>query len=475
MIEQSLVRRNKPKNKLRRLLLAALSVGTLAGLGACSDSSAYAHGPNGHGPNGHKHSHGIAGKTDAKTRFASTVAASDADNASQTGERELQWFKGNIHTHSLWSDGDDFPEMISGWYRDQGYNFLAISDHNTMQTGLRWMKQADVLKRGGKDVISKYEARFGKDWVETRGEAGSPEAEVRLKPFDEYRYLLEQSDKFILIPGEEVSDSFEGKPLHMNATNLGETLRPVGGSSMREAIENNIRQVLEQEKKLGREILMHLNHPNFHYAVTYEDLAHAVGEKFFEVFNGHPSVNQLGDEKNPGLERMWDLINHIRVNKLGYPPIFGLSTDDTHNYHGKGGSRPGRGWIMVRSRYLTPEHLIRAVEAGDFYSSSGVTLSDVKWNPQDNRLHIQIEGKPGVTYKTEFIVIDKDAEIESVSRVASTSTELTSSYQLNPGEVVVRALITSSEKPVDPVWDEQLQQAWSQPFVHSDVVKDLVK
>lgn len=22
------------------------------------------------------------------------------------------WFKGNTHTHSLWSDGNDFPEMI---------------------------------------------------------------------------------------------------------------------------------------------------------------------------------------------------------------------------------------------------------------------------------------------------------------------------------------------------------------------------
>lgn len=29
-----------------------------------------------------------------------------------------RWWKGNLHTHSLWSDGDDFPEMIACWYRD---------------------------------------------------------------------------------------------------------------------------------------------------------------------------------------------------------------------------------------------------------------------------------------------------------------------------------------------------------------------
>ena len=30
---------------------------------------------------------------------------------------EARWFKGNLHTHSLWSDGDDYPEMIADWYK----------------------------------------------------------------------------------------------------------------------------------------------------------------------------------------------------------------------------------------------------------------------------------------------------------------------------------------------------------------------
>ena len=39
---------------------------------------------------------------------------------------EPRWWKGNIHTHSLWSDGNDFPEMISEWYRTHDYNFPRI-------------------------------------------------------------------------------------------------------------------------------------------------------------------------------------------------------------------------------------------------------------------------------------------------------------------------------------------------------------
>ena len=42
-----------------------------------------------------------------------------------------QWYKGNLHTHSLWSDGDAFPEMAAGWYKSHGYHFV-----NSVDTGL---------------------------------------------------------------------------------------------------------------------------------------------------------------------------------------------------------------------------------------------------------------------------------------------------------------------------------------------------
>src|SRR5207248_5112732 len=31
-------------------------------------------------------------------------------------EGTLRWFKGNVHTHTLWSDGDDYPEMVALWF-----------------------------------------------------------------------------------------------------------------------------------------------------------------------------------------------------------------------------------------------------------------------------------------------------------------------------------------------------------------------
>jgi hypothetical protein len=189
-----------------------------------------------------------------------------------------------------------------------------------------------------------------------------------------------------------------------------------------------------------------------------------MSERFFEVYNGHPGVNHLGNAKNPGIERMWDLANHLRVNKLGGSVLYGVGTDDSHEYFGKEGSRPGRGWVMVRSKFLTPEHLIRAMKAGDFYASSGTNLKDVHWDPASKTLSVQIDPQEGVSYWTEYLVTTLDAQPEDIGRPALATQELSSSYRLKEGETIVRAVITSSIAPVDPVWDEQKQQAWTQPF-----------
>jgi hypothetical protein len=389
--------------------------------------------------------------------------AQEATESIPEAKAAPQWWKGNLHTHSLWSDGNDFPEMISDWYRQRGYHFLAISDHNVLQEGPRWMSLKSISARGASIALGKYREKFGAAWVETRGEEGTDSFEVRLKPLDEYRYLLEERGSFILIPAEEITDRAEGKPVHMNATNLTEVIKPLGGKTVREAMENNLRAIFEQEKAKGREILPHLNHPNFGYGITFEDLAAVMAERFFEVYNGHPGVNHRGDAEHPGVERMWDLANHLRVNKLGGSLLLGVATDDSHEYFGKPGSRPGRGWVMVRSQYLTPEHLIRAMKDGDFYASSGVSLRDVQWDRERRKLSVAIEAEAGVTYTTEYIVTTSDAEPDQIGRVAYSTNDLESSYRLADGETIVRAVVTSSLSPVDPVFDDQKQQAWTQP------------
>ncbi len=358
--------------------------------------------------------------------------------------------------------------MIAAWYADRDYNFLALTDHNLLSQGIRWMKVADVIKRADDQALPKYRQKFGNQWVETRGSEGEADHEVRLKPLDEFRCLVEQRGKFIMIQAEEISDRAEGKPVHINATNIAEVIPPAGGKTVREAMENNLRAILQHEKYHGRQVLPHLNHPNFGYAITAEDLAAVTTERFYEVYNGHPGVNHRGDENHPSVERIWDLVNAIRRTDVDVPPLMGIATDDSHEYHGKPGSRPGRGWVMVRSRYLTPEHLIRAIKAGDFYASSGVTLADVQFNPETRRLKLAIQPDPNATYRTDFIATLKpDVTItnddDRIGKVVATVNGLSAEYELTGNELYVRAVVTSSLPPLDPVFKDQRQQAWTQP------------
>ena len=415
-----------------------------------------------------------------------TAPQSPTDGSEPDGLVSVKWYRGNLHTHSLWSDGDDFPEMIVKWYAEHDYNFLALTDHNILAEGDRWMGVEQVAARGGEDVLSKYLEAFGDDWVEFRDVDGNGQdaervRQVRLKTYSEYRPRFEQPEKFLLMTGEEISDSVRGLPVHMNATNLKTLLRPAGGATIEEAINANMRAALEQARRENREILVHLNHPNFGYAITAEQLAAVTLERFFEVYNGHPGVRHLGDATHPGVERMWDIANTIRIVELDSPPLFGLATDDSHNYHGKPGSHTGRGWIMVRAESLNADSLIRAINAGDFYCSSGVRLRQVEFNAQQQKLSIEIDAEQGVEYRTDFIgtrrgydrstsVAEGDTQgvlsrvySDEVGETLATVAGSTASYELTGDELYVRAVITSTRSHPDPSFDGQTEQAWTQP------------
>src|SRR5688572_549911 len=97
------------------------------------------------------------------------------------------WYKGNLHTHSYWSDGDEYPEMIVDWYKSHGYDFIALSDHNILAEGEKWIKvrQSRMYEQGFENYLQK----FGKDWVVHKTDSGR--VLVRLKTYSEYKSLFE--------------------------------------------------------------------------------------------------------------------------------------------------------------------------------------------------------------------------------------------------------------------------------------------
>lgn len=302
-----------------------------------------------------------------------------------TQTRAARWYKGNLHTHTLNSDGDSTPHEVASWYREHGYQFLTLSDHNylTDVTGLN----------------SIHAAR----------------------------------EKFLLIPGEEVTDRYGDKHIHVNAYNLGRELQPRHGDSVAGTIQNNV-DMIRQAMALPS-----LNHPNFHWSVSKDDLLKVSNLGLFEVYNGHPTVNNEGGGGFQSLDEMWDTL--LTAGKR----IHGIAVDDAHHFKkmGQEFSNPGRGWIQVRAAELSAAAIAAAIERGDFYASSGVVLNDVRTDGGEYRL--DIKERPTERFTTYFIGPD--------GKVLARSHDLKPAYRLTGGAAYVRARVDSSFG----------SSAWTQP------------
>jgi hypothetical protein len=412
----------------------------------------------------------------------SAVAVAIAADPVIPADPEPRWWKGNTHTHTFWSDGNDFPEMAADWYRTNGYDFLVLTDHNILSRGEKWMPLTEIDRRSRGSAMPAYLERFGASWVETRGEGDR--AEVRLKPLREVRALMEERGAFIMIEGQEITDAWDARPIHINAMNLAGLVHPQKGASVEATIRNNLRAVMQQADEAGRPILTHINHPNFGWGITAEEIAAVAEAAFFEIYNGHTGVRNAGDENHASLERVWDIVNTLRLAEMDAPPIFGVATDDSHSYHGHSVvSITGRAWVRVRATHLTPDTITRAMKRGDFYASSGVELDSIEFRADPRRLDIRINGAPGATYTTRFIgtragadrsaapIVDDDGaplgvtrtDTPAVGEVLDEQPGLTPSYRFDGDELYVRAVVISSLEPERPTKDMLRRMAWTQP------------
>lgn len=417
-----------------------------------------------------------------------------------TPPAEARWWKGNLHTHTLWSDGDDYPEMVVGWYRDHGYHFLAISDHNQLLEGEKWVELKEPVRMGpdvnffaGGPVFDRYLERFGRPWVETRERDGR--REVRLKTLAEFRARFEAPGEFLLIPAEEITGRWTepattpgakpaGGPVHLGAVNIRESTPPPSGENALAAMQHAVDAVLAQRARTQQPMFPHLNHPNYLWGVTPEELMRVRGEQFFEIYNGHAAVHNAGDAAHLGTEKMWDVVLAHRLTDLGLGPMFGLATDDAHHYHTwrLGKQNAGRGWVMVRAAELTPSAIVAALEGGDFYASTGVTLADVR--REGRTLTVEVRPETGSDYTIRFIGTRRDFDRRSeelpltvpgtrphrrysddIGAVWAEIKGTRASFTLREGDLYVRATVTSTKPKPNASAPGEFECAWTQPLV----------
>ena len=297
-----------------------------------------------------------------------------------------RWYKGNLHTHTLNSDGDSTPDDVVKWYREHGYQFLVLTDHNflTSVDGLNALHAAD--------------------------------------------------DQFLVVKGEELTDKIGDKSIHINGFDVERVVPVQGGQTVLEMMQRMV------DALRGARGVPSVNHPNFSWAISAEELMQLQRTRLFEVYNGHPLVNNLGGGGVPGLEETWDRI--LSSGKL----MYGIAVDDAHTFKAPGDPNvpgPGRGWVYIRSPRLEARALVEALERGEFYASTGVELLSV----EATKTSVTITIKEGLMarYRTQFI--------GKQGRVLSEGTGLTATYTFKGDEGYVRAKVIESNG----------RYAWLQP------------
>ncbi len=311
-------------------------------------------------------------------------AQSPGQAAPEDGKR---WYKGNLHTHTSHSDGDSTAMEVAAWYKGNRYHFLVLTDHNYL-TEVEGLNQAHASQ-----------------------------------------------EKFLLIPGEEITDSYGGKPVHVNGVALSKLVLPTGGATMEATIQGNVSAIAAAGGQPS------INHPNFGWAFGSKELLQIQGASLFEVYNGHPGVNNAGGGGYESLDEMWDVL--LTAGKRWH----GIAVDDAHHFKvlGKQYSNPGRGWVMVRAGSLEAGAIAAAIRTGDFYSSTGVELVSVETMEKGMRLEI----KPAnpLKYRTHFI--------GKGGKVLKTVTDLKVEYAFTDGDSYVRARVEASNGDAawtQPVW-----------------------
>ena len=124
---------------------------------------------------------------------------------------------------------------------------------------------------------------------------------------------------------------------------------------------------------------------------------------------------------------------------------------------------------MVQAHYLTPESIIRAMNVGSFYASSGVELSSIDFDQEKKRLTIRIKDDGDSDFTTQFIGTRKAASQDPqdapfVGEVLTTVKGRFAIYDLGGDELYGRACITSSRDHQNPSFEGQKAQAWTQPI-----------
>lgn len=232
-----------------------------------------------------------------------------------------RYFRANLHTHSTCSDGLLTPTELKEAYKSRGYQIVAFTDHEVCVAHPE-LNDPEFL------ALTSYELSVD----------GPPKC-----------YHL----NFIAKDPENRWQNFCSRFCVWGSRNYMDQV-VCDGDEEREYSLDYVNSMIAGANEKG--FLVTYNHPTWSQQ-TYPDYAGLKGLWAMEIYNH--ACNSLGYEEFN--DRVYqDLLT--LGNRL-YP----VAADDFHRYeHGIAG-----GWVMIGAKALNYADVIKAMEKGDFYASTG--------------------------------------------------------------------------------------------------------
>lgn len=253
------------------------------------------------------------------------------------------WFKGNLHCHSTVSDGVISPEEAVEVYRSNGWDFLALTDHEVYSN---WQEFSD--------------------------------------------------EEFLIIPGIEVGIGISrpGRCHHIVGIHSGvqdapdpKHLERFDKSKLMDSI--GAQRVVDELTSYGYQGIY--CHPSWS-RVEFEDIREIQGFFAMEIYNHGCAI-----ENHTGLSlEYWD--SFLRRGRR----IWGVATDDAHH---RAKDSCG-GWVMVSASAFSVDSIVDALMKGAFYSSNGPSIMRyevdngkvvVECSPV-HAVHFVVYERPGKSY-----------------------------------------------------------------------------
>ncbi len=241
------------------------------------------------------------------------------------------WLKGNIHSHTTFSDGNWTADEMKMEYKRHGYDFLAVTDHDF--------------------------------YTDTRALS---------------------DDTFTMVQGFELwGNATNGKDIHIHFlwADAIDGIKPNTRVALPERNGKVCMDFCYRMREKGAYVM--LNHPHWSLLTSPE----------IEDENPYHAV-EIMNYATEWLENMGDGTVFWTEMLLRGCKLWGGGSDDNHNHHAKAGSDQVDnlkcdsfgGWTMVKARDRSPQAIMEAMMSGSFYTSTGPEIYD--FYVEDDMVHV---------------------------------------------------------------------------------------